>query len=297
MLRLAKRSLSGAQRTLAERAVTLYTSGGGESTMEILLGARSMSDLLERLDAADRVSTHDHRVLSSVKKWRGAVQQERAQLARAYTRQQSVVSQRAAAKQSIEQKLAERQQLLSSIKSEIVRLKREEAARQAELQRQAQERLAAQQRAARATSAASSSSGDSSASSSVEASSAAEPTTAAPPATHGGVVGIAMQYLGVPYQWGGSSPSGFDCSGFTMYVYAQVGVSLPHYTGSQWSMGSAVSRSDLQPGDLVFFNGLGHVGLYIGGNQFIHAPHTGDFVKISTISGWYAQTYMGARRI
>jgi peptidoglycan DL-endopeptidase CwlO len=105
-----------------------------------------------------------------------------------------------------------------------------------------------------------------------------------------------MQYLGVPYQWGGASPSGFDCSGFTMYVYAQVGVSLPHNAAMQYSMGSPVGREFLQPGDLVFFNGLGHVGIYIGGNQMIHSPHTGDVVKISTLTGWYASTYVGARR-
>jgi peptidoglycan DL-endopeptidase CwlO len=107
-----------------------------------------------------------------------------------------------------------------------------------------------------------------------------------------------MRYIGVPYRWGGSSPStGFDCSGFTMFVYAQVGVSLPHYTGAQWAMGTPVSRSQLQPGDLVFFNGLGHMGIYVGGNSFIHAPHTGDFVKVSSMTGWYAQTYVGARRL
>jgi peptidoglycan DL-endopeptidase CwlO len=66
-----------------------------------------------------------------------------------------------------------------------------------------------------------------------------------------------------------------------MYVYAQVGISLPHYTASQYGMGSPVSRNQLQPGDVVFFDGLGHNGIYIGGNQFIHAPHTGDVVKIS----------------
>ena len=122
--------------------------------------------------------------------------------------------------------------------------------------------------------------------------------TVAPPSQFGGVVGIAMRYLGVPYVWGGASPAGFDCSGLVMYVYAQLGVSLPHYTGAQWNMGVPVSRSDLQPGDLVFFDGLGHVGIYIGGDQFIHAPHTGDVVKISSLNeGWYAATYVGARRI
>ena len=120
----------------------------------------------------------------------------------------------------------------------------------------------------------------------------------APPARYGGVVGIAMRYLGVPYRWGGASPStGFDCSGFTMYVFAQIGVSLPHYTGSQYQMGSPVSRDQLQAGDLVFFNGLGHMGIYIGGGNFIHAPHTGDVVKISSMTGWYASTYVGARRL
>jgi cell wall-associated NlpC family hydrolase len=112
------------------------------------------------------------------------------------------------------------------------------------------------------------------------------------------VVGVAMQYLGTPYVWGGSSPGGFDCSGFVMYVYSQVGVSLPHNAAAQFGSGVPVSRDQLQPGDMVFFDGLGHVGLYIGGGQFVHAPHTGDVVKVSSLSdSWYASTYVGARRI
>jgi cell wall-associated NlpC family hydrolase len=82
-----------------------------------------------------------------------------------------------------------------------------------------------------------------------------------------------------------------------MYVYAQVGVSLPHSSYAQYGAGSPVSRDQLQAGDLVFFNGLGHVGIYVGGGSFIHAPHTGDVVKISSMTGWYASTYVGARRI
>ena len=130
--------------------------------------------------------------------------------------------------------------------------------------------------------------------------SAATPEGAAvvPPSQYGGVVGVAMRYLGTPYVWGGSSPGGFDCSGFVAYVFGQVGVSLPHYSGAQYGYGTAVPRDQLQPGDLVFFDGLGHVGIYIGGGQFIHAPHTGDVVKISSLGeSWYASTYVGARRI
>ena len=120
----------------------------------------------------------------------------------------------------------------------------------------------------------------------------------APPARFGGAVGVAMQYLGTPYVWGGSSPGGFDCSGFVMYVYAQVGVYLPHLAAAQYNYGTPVSRDELAPGDLVFFDGLGHVGIYIGGDQFIHSPHTGDVVKISSLNdGWYSSTYVGARRL
>jgi cell wall-associated NlpC family hydrolase len=111
------------------------------------------------------------------------------------------------------------------------------------------------------------------------------------------VVGFARRFLGVPYVWGGTSPSGFDCSGFTRYVYAHFGVSLPHYTYSQFDRGRRVARAALRPGDLVFFDGVGHVGLYIGHNLFIHAPHTGTRVSVASLSGWYSGTFAGARRL
>ncbi len=83
-----------------------------------------------------------------------------------------------------------------------------------------------------------------------------------------------------------------------MYAYAKVGVYLPHNAAMQYGMGTPVSRSQLAPGDLVFFNGLSHVGMYIGGGRFVHAPHTGDVVKISSLSEyWYAATYVGARQL
>lgn len=96
----------------------------------------------------------------------------------------------------------------------------------------------------------------------------------------------AMSKLGSPYVWGASGPSTFDCSGLTMWAYKQVGINLPHYTGSQWNAGTHVSESQMQPGDLIFFySDLHHMGMYVGGGKMIHAPHTGDVVRIASLAG------------
>jgi cell wall-associated NlpC family hydrolase len=112
------------------------------------------------------------------------------------------------------------------------------------------------------------------------------------------VVAIALRYLGTPYRWAGSSPDGFDCSGFVMYVYGRIGIGLPHNSAMLWGVGRPVARNDLQPGDLVFFNGLSHAGIYIERGRFVHSPHSGDVVKISRLSeSPYRRTYYGARRL
>jgi cell wall-associated NlpC family hydrolase len=129
-----------------------------------------------------------------------------------------------------------------------------------------------------------------------------------PVVKHNAVVSAAMQYLGIKYQWGGATPAtGFDCSGLVTYVFAKLGVSLPHYTVSQYTSpdGVWVSPHHLEAGDLVFFVGSdgtrkapGHVGIYVGDGYFIDAPHTGSFVRIDTLSDKaFANQYVGARRI
>jgi cell wall-associated NlpC family hydrolase len=122
-----------------------------------------------------------------------------------------------------------------------------------------------------------------------------------PSGQYGGVVAVALQYLGIPYKWAGATPAtGFDCSGLVQYVFGQLGISLPHNTVAQWNSPNAVSvpRNQLQPGDLVFFNGLDHVGIYIGNGEFIDAPHTGADVRIDSLTdGWGAANYDGAKRI
>ncbi len=286
-LNVARGNLQRSQHVLAARLVALYTSNGDTSTLGILLGAGNLADMLGQVDTANRVSNQDVQIHAQVVTFKGQIKRQRVKLKNARAEQETVVQERADAKASIESQLAERRQLVSSIREEIEQMKREEAARQAELARQARERARLAREASQAAIV----------SDPIPESSGSVPAPA--PSAHGGdVVSIAMQYLGVPYVWGGASPSGFDCSGLIMYVYAQVGISLPHHAASQYGIGVPVSRDQLQPGDLVFFDGLGHMGMYVGGGNFIHAPHTGDVVKISSLSdSWYASTYVGARRV
>jgi peptidoglycan DL-endopeptidase CwlO len=234
-----------------------------------------------------RVSAEDARIVREIRKFRSDMKRREAKLEAANAAQQNVVADLEAQRRAIEAQLAERQSLLASIESEIERIKAAEEREQARLRAQAEQRLASNPPSNTAAADGSTYSGG-----------AESPGGSAPPPRYGGVVGIAMQYLGVPYSWGGASPSGFDCSGFVMYVFSRIGVSLPHSAAAQYGYGSPVSRSELAAGDLVFFNGLSHVGIYVGGGSFIHSPHTGDVVKISSLyDSWYASTYVGARRI
>lgn len=180
----------------------------------------------------------------------------------------------------------------SDVHTEIKRIAAEkaEAARREEI---------ARQNAARAASAYSTTNGSS-------ASATAQPAAAGAVVTSGSgrgqaIVNTAMKYLGTPYRWGGTSPSGFDCSGLVQYVCRANGISVPRVAASQRGAGTYISRENLQPGDLVFFSnggGISHVGIYAGNGNMIHAPHTGDVVKVASINSSYRVShYAGAVRV
>ena len=299
-----------AQQRIAKRVRHLYIQGESGGSLEVILGATSLDDLLDRIDAVERIASQDAKFAEQAAELRARIARQEKTIAAGRKRQAVVVAQRRSEQRAIEGRLAERERLLASVKDEIAALEEAERQRQAELRRQAQLALERQRRLAEAQQAAAAAAAAAprvevpveSAPNPVEPSEipAGIPTPPPADASKGAqVVAIAMQYLGIPYRWGGATPSGgFDCSGLTMYVYAQVGVSLPHYAAAQYQLGVPVSREDLQPGDLVFFSNLGHMGMYIGGGNMIHAPQTGDVVKISSINDPYRLAgWVGARRV
>ena len=286
-LSIAQSNLKTSQKIIAKRLVTLYRNET-PSTLEVIFGAKNLDDMMNRLDSEKTVSKLDARVLNTVKSSRKTVEASGKVLAHERQLQQQLVAQRAAKKQEIESKLAEQRRLLSSIKGQIAQLQAAERARQEQLKREAQARLFASQ-SQRAQASDSTVVG-------ISASTPGADTVIAPPSRYQGVVAYAMAQVGTPYVWGGSAPGGFDCSGLVMWAFAQVGVSLPHSSYAQFGYGVPVSVDELEPGDLVFFDGLGHVGMYIGGGQFVEAPHTGAFVQVSNLADRMGD-YVGARRI
>jgi len=297
-LGVARHNLQVAKQRLMARLVNLYVSGR-PSTIEVIAGATSISELIDRIESARVLSNQDAALGREALHFARAVQRREQQLRQLKRTRAKEFAHLASRKRVIESTLARQKRLLASIHTTIQQLQAKEAAREAKLKRELQARLArqiAEQRAAQVQQASTSTS---------TATATATPGVISSPVTvpigNGGVghpeaAQIALRYLGVPYVWGGASPGGFDCSGLVMYVYAQLGISLPHYTVEQWNVTVPITTSQLLPGDLLFFDGLGHVGIYIGNGQFIDAPHTGTVVRIDSLSTW-GGTFDGARRV
>lgn len=275
-------------------AARVYMQGPAGQAVAIM-GGTTPEQVLGQLSVFNNISRDQAQVLSLLATARHRQAQATADASQALATAKATVTKLEADKQAVESSATQAQQVLKQLQAKQVQLI--QAAKDAAAKRAAQARaaaLAAQVQQAQAA---------------LVAFRSQPVAVEAPPAAPASVVHdsgsaaqvavqVAMSELGKSYVWGASGPDAFDCSGLTMYAYAAAGISLPHFAAAQFNQGRHVSQGELQPGDLVFFGSdLGHMGMYVGNGQFLHAPHTGDVVKISPLSGYYQQQYAGAVRI
>ena len=280
-LRASKSNLAVSRVELSRMLVDAYRQGNPD-LVALLLNAGSIDQLIDQSRFVQRVTMHAQQVVRDVRSYAHDVRQREAALDRERATRSSALQQREAEKAAIEDTLAERQRLLDSLGSEIQQI----LSRRLAAQRAAEAQLAANAGGILADATAAAAGQDFALGGSVDGGSDAG-TYITPPAsssTGGSAASIALGQLGTPYVWGGGAPGGFDCSGLIAWAYAQVGVSLPHHAASQYAMGTPVPMDALEPGDIVSFHGSGHAGIYIGGGQYVHAPQTGDVVKVSSLA-------------
>ena len=284
-------NLKVSQTELSSKLQQSYRVGEADLIASVL-GQQTLSEILAVSELFDRSQNQAADLIDGLQTDKRSLARQRQALEVAEDRAATLKQQRAQEKQAINAGIAQSKSLVAGLEDEIAALIQEEAARQERLRQAAMAALAAQQEATNAAGNQDFEIGGSVAASGDGASVESSAPIELPP-TDGSIgaqaVAIAMQYLGTPYVWGGGAPGGFDCSGLTSYAYGQLGIGLSHFTGAQWNEGVRVPADQLLPGDLVFFHSdLHHMGMYIGGGQMIHAPQTGDVVKISPLMSAYA---------
>ena len=297
-LSTARVNLTKARHALNISLISAYKNPQPDP-LQSALEARNFGQVLEQFALLDRAQSYSASLLTDIRDYRKDVDTSQRTLTRERNARRDTVAELASLKSQIRGSIASDKQRYAGLRAKVRRLI--EARRQAELA--ASRRVAERERQLQAAStsqavAVNDIGGVSSASTGTSSDGGGVSVPLPAPSTVGeAAVNIALAQLGTPYVWGGAAPGGFDCSGLVSWAYGQAGLGgLPHFTGALWNSGTHISsQSDLAPGDLVFFHGLGHVGLYIGGGNFVHAPHTGDVVKISNLAGYSG--YDGAVRI
>ena len=267
LLKVAEYNLDVANTQLQARAESIYKSRDVD-IVDVLFASSSFDDLVTQLNLMERLGNSDVDVVRSIAAYERDIKDRRVKLDADKKAAAKLVTERATQKSEILAVQGRLEQMTAGIKNDIQRIQEQQAAAA----------RAAAQAAAQATVGTDNGGGGGGGG------------TVPDPGGSGNsaVIAIAQRYLGVPYVYGGASPSGFDCSGLTMYCYAQVGVGLSHGATDQQHASTPVPISALQPGDLVFFGNASysyHVGIYVGGGSMIHAPHTGAVVGYGSIGG------------
>ena len=264
LLKVAEYNLSVANEQLQSRAQDIYKTRD-VGIVDVLFASNSFDDLVTQLNLMERLGNSDVDIVRSIAAYQQNIKDRRLKLDADKKAAAKLVTERAAQKSKVLAVQGRLEQMTVGIKNDIQRLQEQQAAAA---------RAAAEAAAQAAASGASNGGGGS----------VPDPGGSG----NSAVVAIAQRYLGVPYVYGGASPSGFDCSGLAMYCYAQVGVGLSHGATDQQHASTPVPISALQPGDLVFFGNASysyHVGIYVGGGSMINAPHTGAVVSYGSIGG------------
>jgi cell wall-associated NlpC family hydrolase len=276
----AQSKLDDSQARLAERAEAIYRNGSVD-LLDVLVGVTDFTDFISRMDMLDRIEKSDSDLVVQVSADRDRVDQARTSLLNRESEQEALRQEATVQEREVEAAVAQQKSYVASLSHQIKNLVKAE-----ELRR---ERVAA----AAARNAARSGSQPDGRTSDAGSLGPSHPEAAAE----------AKRYLGVRYVWGGTTPSGFDCSGLVQYCYRKIGIAIPRTSRSQFTIGQFIPRSRkdlLAAGDLVFFGYDGdasrihHVGMYVGGGSFIHAPATGDHVKYTLLSS--RSDYVGAVR-
>ena len=268
-----------------DRIANIQLNGSAHfNFFEVILSSEGISDFVQKTTALVTIMASDRQLTETLVEKQEDLEEKKAELEADLTLIQTNQAAAEAERAAIQEDKA-------SVEAELKNV--EEAKQRAELERQQEEArlaaLASQQQESTQEPSSSTTSATTEASSSntnsSQTSTTVKPSTTTTSASASAVIAEAKKYLGVPYVWGGTSPSGFDCSGFTSYVYKKVGISLPRTSRAQQNIGKQVSLSNVQPGDLVFMGKPAyHVGIYIGGGKYIHAPQTGDVVKIASFN-------------
>lgn len=265
----ATAKISSLQGRLGNRATAMYREGA-TSYLDVLMGSSSFDDFASTWDMLDQLNADDATLVNEAKETKAQLDAAKQELDANEQAAQAELDNQTTLKASIEAQEAAYQAEYNSLSSEYQQLISQE--REAEAQRQA----AAS--AAYTPSMSNPSSGSGSSGGGGYGSSSSIPS-------HGSVVDYAVSRLGCPYVWGASGPNSFDCSGLTMWCYAQIGISLPHYDRSQYAAARArLNPSDAAPGDILWRPG--HVAISTGGTNYIHAPHTGAVVSYGSGGNW-----------